>query len=126
MIASLTRGNATHDIGFMSSPERLNVLLSRARDAFIMIGNGRTFMNARKGREVWTKLFDLLRRNGHIYDGFPVKCERHTDRTGLLKCADDFDKECPDGGCLKPWYVHLVAFFTCHVGNTDHIFFLFS
>lgn len=30
VVASLTRSNDHHNIGFMSSPQRLNVLLSRA------------------------------------------------------------------------------------------------
>ncbi len=105
VIISLTRSNTSHDIGFMNSQERLTVLLSRARDALIMIGNSHTFKNARKGGEVWTSLFDLLRRGGHIYDGFPVRCERHTDRSASLKCPGDFDKECPDGGCMEPWCI---------------------
>src|ERR1700722_5784187 len=96
----------------MAAPERLNVLLSRARNALIMIGNAHTFTNARKGSAAWTRLFEHLKGNGHIYDGFPVRCERHTKREALLKCGDDFDKECPDGGCSEPWcFVHrLVAF----------------
>jgi hypothetical protein len=87
----------------MSSPERLNVLLSRARDALILIGNADTFMKARKGREAWIKLFELLLKDGHVYNGFPVKCERHPDRTALLTCSEDFDKKCPEGGCSEPW-----------------------
>lgn len=103
VIVSLTRSNDTHDIGFMSSNERLTVLLSRARDALIMIGNTDTFMHARKGGEVWTRLFGILKNAGHLYDGFPVQCERHPDRRALLSNAADFDKECPDGGCSEPW-----------------------
>ncbi|KAF8578762.1 P-loop containing nucleoside triphosphate hydrolase protein [Ramaria rubella] len=102
VIVSLTRSNATNDIGFMYAPERLTVLLSRARNALIMLGNAHTFANARKGNDIWRKLFDLLKHKGHIYDGFPVRCERHTIQTALLKCSDDFEKECPDGGCLEP------------------------
>ncbi|CAL1701681.1 unnamed protein product [Somion occarium] len=102
VIVSLTRSNDTHDIGFMSSNERLTVLLSRARDALIMIGNTDTFMHARKGGEVWTRLFGILKNAGHLYDGFPVQCERHPDRRALLRNAADFDKECPDGGCSEP------------------------
>jgi len=87
----------------MFSPERLNVLLSRARNALIMIGNMKTFSNARKGKDLWKTLFGLLRENGHIYEGLPVKCERHQDRTNLLKLPIEFDEECPDGGCKEPW-----------------------
>lgn len=89
----------------MVSSERVNVLLSRARIGLILIGNMHTFMHSRKGGEVWKKLLEFLKEKGHIYDGLPTRCERHPDRLALLKCADDFDKECPDGGCAQPWYV---------------------
>jgi superfamily I DNA and/or RNA helicase len=85
----------------MSSPERLNVLLSRARNALIMIGNAETFRNARKGAEQWSKLFSLL--GHHVYRGFPVKCERHEDKVATLEKPEDFDTHCPDGGCTSKW-----------------------
>lgn len=90
VIVSLTRSNVNHDIGFMSAPERLNVLLSRTRDALIMIGNAETFINSRKGGKVWTQLFELLKVGRHIYDGFPVKCERHPVRIALLVSSTRF------------------------------------
>lgn len=89
----------------MASPERLNVLLSRARDSLILIGNADHFMNARKGRELWQRFLSLLRKGNHIYDGFPVRCERHKDRTAVLRQPTDFETECPDGGCKDAWYV---------------------
>jgi len=87
----------------MCSPERLNVLLSRARNALIMIGNAKTFKKARKGGELWRSLFDLLGHGKHIYQGFPVKCERHPDTKAILEQPADFDEFCPDGGCNLPW-----------------------
>lgn len=102
-IVSLTRSNTRGDIGFMTSPERLNVLLSRARDALIMIGNAETFTSSRKGRDLWDRFMALLKSGRHIYDGFPVKCERHPDRHVLLRRPEDFDEHCPDGGCSEPW-----------------------
>jgi superfamily I DNA and/or RNA helicase len=74
VIASLTRSNNAGDIGFMFSPQRVNVLLSRARNALILIGIAHTFMNSRKGKEVWIPLMKKLKNEGHLYDGFPVKC----------------------------------------------------
>jgi len=103
VIVSLTRSNPKCDIGFMCSQERLNVLLSRARNALIMIGNANTFKKARKGGELWRDLFDLLGHDKHIYHGFPVKCERHPDTKAILVQVEDFDKFCPDGGCDLPW-----------------------
>ncbi|KAI9729943.1 MAG: hypothetical protein M1834_006140 [Cirrosporium novae-zelandiae] len=102
VIASLTRSNSTADIGFMAAPERLNVLISRARNALIMIGNAQTFLNARKGKDTWVPFFDVLRKDGHVYDGFPIKCERHPGKAWILRCPEDFDLQCPDGGCSEP------------------------
>jgi hypothetical protein len=87
----------------MSAPERLNVLLSRARDALIIIGNAETFINARKGREVWCKLFDHLKENNHVYTGLPVHCEKYPDLTAILAAPEYFETHCPDGGCKEPW-----------------------
>ena len=103
VVISLTRCNDRGDIGFLSYPERLNVLLSRARNAMILLGNAKTFLESRKGKDLWGKFLGLLRDGAHIYDGLPVKCERHPDRTSLLRSPKDFD-ECPDGGCMEPWY----------------------
>jgi len=89
----------------MAAPQRVNVLLSRARDALIMLGNADTFMNSRKGKDVWVPLMDQLKREGHVYDGFPIQCEQHPDRKALLTTKEAFDTMCPDGGCSEPWYV---------------------
>ena len=102
VIVCLTRSNDAGDIGFMSSPQRVNVLLSRARNGLIMIGNADTFMNSRKGKEVWVPLMDQLKRGGYVYDGFPVKCQQHPDKTALLTEKEHFDEVCPDGGCSEP------------------------
>ncbi|KAJ6576430.1 hypothetical protein DFH09DRAFT_1149320 [Mycena vulgaris] len=103
VIISLTRSNSNHDIGFMFSPERLNVLLSRARDSLVMIGNAATFHESRKGKVLWTKLITMLQSQGHMYEGLPVKCEKHPDRTAVLSRPSDFETKCPDGGCQEPW-----------------------
>lgn len=87
----------------MARAERLNVLLSRARDGLILIGNANTFLGARTNDTTWKRFFDLLKDHGHIYDGFPVKCERHPDRKALLRDVADFEIECPDGGCKGDW-----------------------
>ncbi|KAG2072157.1 P-loop containing nucleoside triphosphate hydrolase protein [Suillus decipiens] len=99
VVASLTRSNPDGAIGFMKSPERLNVLLSRARDGLILIGNMVTFENK---SPLWCRLFNLLKQAAHIYEGFPVKCERHPTRKAILRDANDFDDRCPDGGCAEP------------------------
>ncbi|PYH79142.1 putative nonsense-mediated mRNA decay protein [Aspergillus uvarum CBS 121591] len=102
VIASLTRSNKNGDIGFMAAPQRLNVLLSRARDVLIMIANSNTFLSSKKGEGVWRPFVDQLQTSGHLYDGLPVKCEQHPKTLAVLQSPDDFDAKCPDGGCEQP------------------------
>ncbi|KAJ2902248.1 stage V sporulation protein K [Zalerion maritima] len=102
VIVSTTRSNENGDIGFMAAPERLNVLLSRARKGLIMIGNMATFLRSRKGTTAWPKLFDMLRRDCHLYDGLPVMCQQHPEKKALLREPMDFDRYAPDGGCAEP------------------------
>ncbi|KAH6953007.1 P-loop containing nucleoside triphosphate hydrolase protein [Fusarium avenaceum] len=101
VIVSLTRSNASGDIGFLSARERLVVLLSRARNGMILFGNMATFMKSKKGGKMWTQYFDALKKNGSLFDGVPVHCERHPETTMLLKTPEDFDTKCPDGGCAE-------------------------
>jgi len=89
----------------MSSPERLNVLLSRARMGLIIVGNSKTFLKSRSGKEIWSKFLDMIKRHGYFYEGLPVQCEQHNDVKNILRSPEDFEKLCPDGGCSKPWFV---------------------
>ena len=106
-IVSLTRSNDDHEIGFMSSPLRVNTLLTAARDVLVMIGNVETFRKSDSDDKFWGRLIDQLESKGRIYEGLPVRCERHSDQIALLSNPEDFEMKCPDGGCLEPWYVLL-------------------
>jgi hypothetical protein len=44
VVVSLVRSNPSGQIGFLSSPQRVNVLLSRARDTLILLGNPRCLL----------------------------------------------------------------------------------
>ncbi|KAG6170686.1 hypothetical protein E4U11_001972 [Claviceps purpurea] len=101
VIASLTRSNGNGDIGFMKAPERLNVLLSRARNCLIMYGNMDTFMASARGSNCWVPFFDLLKKNGFLRDGLEVTCEQHPERRASLTSPEEFDLKCPDGGCSE-------------------------
>lgn len=107
MIASLTRSNKNGDIGFLISTERLNVLLSRARKALVIIGNSQTFLASRRGKSTWRPFFDILAEKNIILEGLPARCERHPDRQVYLTTPAEFDELCPDGGCSEPCGVKL-------------------
>ncbi|KAI6102496.1 P-loop containing nucleoside triphosphate hydrolase protein [Pisolithus croceorrhizus] len=102
VVASLCRSNSSNSIGFMDSPERLNVLISRARNGLILIGNSATFECSKKGGKLWTDFLDLMRKGGYVFGGFPVKCEKHPDKKREIAQPDDFDAYTPDGGCTEP------------------------
>lgn len=68
-----------------------------------MIGNMETYMHSKRGKETWVPFFEIMKAKNHLYDGLPARCERHQEKTFLLKEPDDFDKCCPDGGCAEPW-----------------------
>ncbi|KAM3560257.1 hypothetical protein ARSEF4850_003737 [Beauveria asiatica] len=101
VVASLTRSNSNGDIGFMKSPQRLNVLLSRARNGIIMFGNMDTFLASRHAADCWQPFFHCMKEKCYLQDGLPVYCERHPDRTATLSTTQDFDLKCPDGGCAE-------------------------
>jgi hypothetical protein len=87
----------------MSAPERLNVLLSRTRIGLILFGNVETFLKSKRGKGTWTPFVEMLKENGHLYDGLPIQCERHPSKMAILQRREDFDLYCPDGGCSEPW-----------------------
>ncbi|KAK0261276.1 hypothetical protein LTR35_017885 [Friedmanniomyces endolithicus] len=99
VIVSLTRSNTDGEIGFMISQERLNVLLSRARKALIIIGDSETFTASRKGAPVWIPLIKVLGERNALFDGLPIRCEQHPAKEMVLAMPEDFDEQCPDGGC---------------------------
>ncbi|PNP38328.1 hypothetical protein TGAMA5MH_09686 [Trichoderma gamsii] len=101
VIISLARSNKRGDIGFLVARERLVVLLSRARNGIILIGGMNTFLASKKGNEIWTVYFDAMKEKGFLFDGLPVHCEQHPDRSALLQKPEDFDQHCPDGGCSQ-------------------------
>ncbi|KAK7402704.1 hypothetical protein QQX98_011526 [Neonectria punicea] len=102
VIVSLARSNASGDIGFLYARERLVVLMSRARNGMVLFGNMSTFMKSKKGGAMWTQYFDTLKDRNCLFDGVPVRCERHPDKSMLLAKPEDFDQYCPDGGCAEP------------------------
>jgi ATP-dependent RNA/DNA helicase IGHMBP2 len=45
IIISLVRSNTNNEIGFLIDPQRMNVLLTRAKCAMIVFGNKRTLIS---------------------------------------------------------------------------------
>lgn len=60
-------------------------------------------MQSKKGKDTWVTFFESMKSKSHLYDGLPVRCERHQEKNYLLKVPEDFDRCCPDGGCADLW-----------------------
>ena len=105
VIISIVRSNRDGEIGFVSGQERVNVMLSRARDGMVIIGNKETLTSARspKGRELWTQIIQYMEERGQVYPSFPAMCSNHKTRPPrALVNAAMFAECCPDGGCCLP------------------------
>ncbi|CAD7960254.1 unnamed protein product, partial [Amoebophrya sp. A25] len=100
VIISLVRSNEDNVIGFLKEPERLTVLLTRAQEGIVIIGNGHCLRNAknRDAAQMWEKLLAGLEARNELHKGLPVKCARHS-RGALLCTPVDFQSYAPNGGC---------------------------
>ncbi|GAB1218500.1 hypothetical protein ATERTT37_007756 [Aspergillus terreus] len=95
VIISLVRSNPQNRCGFLRTPNRINVLLSRAQHGMYIIGNSATSEHV----PMWAKVLEILRRNENIGPALELQCPRHPD-TPIYVCEpDDFTRVSPEGGC---------------------------
>jgi superfamily I DNA and/or RNA helicase len=72
VVISLVRSNDTNRCGFLSTPNRINVLLSRAKHGMYLIGNANTYGHV----DMWAKVLDILEKNGNKGTELELQCER--------------------------------------------------
>jgi hypothetical protein len=101
IICSLVRCNPDGSIGFLYEPERVNVMCSRARDGFILIGSISTILKSSRSSETWGGLIEYYRERNYIFPGLPTLCQRH-NTPNLITSPEEFQEKSPDGGCLEP------------------------
>lgn len=56
-------------------PQRVNVMLSRARHGQIIVGNSETLRASKKGKATWVPLLDKLESDGRLVAGLPSFCQ---------------------------------------------------
>ena len=106
VIISLVRSNKDNNIGFVVQPNRVNVMLSRAKHCQIIIGNSEVMQNAKSahgldcsGGPLWTVICEHLVGRKSMFPGLPIQCATHHNNVKYMTCPDDFKKHCPEGGC---------------------------
>ena len=82
IILSLVRNNTKSSIGFLATPNRVCVALSRARRGFYMLGNMQLLSRA---SPLWAQINEILSENGQIGSGFPLCCTRHKNNRRLVR-----------------------------------------
>lgn len=105
IVASLVRSNQRRSIGFLNDPERVNVLLSRARDGLIMVGSAETLVgsSSQSGARLWHGVLGELTAAGCVHTAFPAQCQMHGTRPAQpLVNSAAFRRFVPDGGCEQP------------------------
>ena len=77
IIVSLVRSNSRGQLGFLGkadAEQRVNVLCTRARVGLVLIGNAQCL---EQNSALWRRLLGYLRGTQVVFDGLPIKCQRH-------------------------------------------------
>jgi hypothetical protein len=109
VVISLVRSNDQHKCGFLRTSNRINVLLSRAKNGMYIIGNSETTQHI----PMWTEVLQLLQMNDSVGEVLDLACERHPDDIMQVTVPDDFVRLAPDGGCVLPCTQRLLCGHAC-------------
>ena len=87
VLVSLVRSNSEHRIGFLEEPQRVNVLLPRAKLGLILIGNADTLLQGSCSRVsgllgTWDTALQYIQR----MPGLPTRCAGHCSCQTAHKC----------------------------------------
>lgn len=95
VVISLVRSNNQNRCGFLRTPNRINVLLSRARHGMYIIGNSDTS----RGVDMWAQILDILDKGGNFGLTLDLQCPRHPDSPIAVSEPEHFAQFSPEGGC---------------------------
>ncbi|KAI1335495.1 hypothetical protein F5Y15DRAFT_409082 [Xylariaceae sp. FL0016] len=95
VIISLVRSNPQNRCGFVSTSNRINVLLSRAQHGMYIIGNSTTYSHV----PMWCQVLHNLREGGNLGTALELQCPRHPDFRIAVSEPDHFLQFSPEGGC---------------------------
>ncbi|KAI0466524.1 hypothetical protein F4859DRAFT_507316 [Xylaria cf. heliscus] len=98
VVISLVRSNREQRCGFLSTSNRINVLLSRAKHGMYLIGNADTYEHV----PMWADVIAMLRDGNNIGPILQLRCPRHPDHPIEVSTPDHFLQFSPEGGCHRP------------------------
>lgn len=97
VVISLVRSNNERRVGFLSTSNRINVLLSRAKHGMYLISNADTYENI----PMWAQVITMLRDKENIGPILELQCPRHPDQVIQVSTPDHFLQFSPEGGCSR-------------------------
>ncbi|KAI1332021.1 hypothetical protein F5Y16DRAFT_358334 [Xylariaceae sp. FL0255] len=97
VVISLVRSNNEQRCGFLSTSNRINVLLSRAQHGMYIFGNANTYARV----PMWEQVLTILQDTHSIGPTLPLQCPRHPDYLVEVSMPDHFLQFCPEGGCNR-------------------------
>lgn len=97
VIISLVRRNGEGKVGFLRSSNRINVLLSRAKQGMYLIGNRETYCSI----PMWNNVISMLDATSSVSKALKSCCPRHPETDIAVSEPDDFDRLSPVGGCRR-------------------------
>jgi len=95
VVISLVRSNDKQQCGFLKTPNRINVLLSRAQHGMYIIGDASTSIHV----PMWSDVMGILDAGGNIGSKLEIQCPRHPDTVFEVRKPEDFHLHAPNGGC---------------------------
>lgn len=109
IVISLVRSNPQERCGFLSTSNRINVLLSRAQHGMYIIGNSNTCKNV----PMWADVIKRLQATSCLGKSLELQCPRHPDARLPVSCPDDFLRHSPESGCILPCDKRLYCGHSC-------------
>lgn len=95
IIVSLVRSNPDGSVGFLKTPNRINVLLSRAQHGMYIIGNSETACSV----PMWQEVVQIFRDGCNIDTALELCCPRHPLTPITVEAPEDFARLAPEAGC---------------------------
>ena len=95
VVISLVRCNEHNKCGFLSTANRINVLLSRAQHGMYIIGCTSTYRHV----PYWENAISQFEAADNVGRKFELQCPRHPETAIEVATPDDFAVLAPEGGC---------------------------
>lgn len=124
MILSLVRNNPAGAIGFLKRKNRINVLLSRAKQGMYILGHKPSLCADNREGALWPRVLAMLDDAGRVGPSLEVCCQVHGNVT-TIRDWKDFMELVGDGGCQLACNRALPCGHTCprscHCDDPDHL-----